>query len=77
MKSEPLSKVAPARSSDRHVSADTVVWHLNLDQIVSGNGRHRMSATMTLVGRLLLFQILHKKIMRNESSSFHEPLRLF
>lgn len=38
MKSEPLSKVAPARSSDRHVAADAVVWHLNLDQIVSGSG---------------------------------------
>lgn len=38
MKSEPLSKVAPARSSDRHISADSVVWHLNLDQIVSGSG---------------------------------------
>ncbi len=38
MNSEPLSKVAPARSSDRHISADSVVWHLNLDQIVSGSG---------------------------------------
>lgn len=38
MKSEPLSKVAPSKSSDRRISADSIVWHLNLDQIVSGSG---------------------------------------
>jgi type I restriction enzyme, S subunit len=64
----PLSKVAPAIASGAKHAADEMIWHLTLDQIVSGTGRieNRVYAPASEAGASTFFfdkgNVLYSKL---------------